>query len=126
MYFVEDGVETHNLIEDNLGMVNHATFALFASDAHVSTYWITHPNNIVRRNRAGGSEFYGFWYELVMDLTAPSYNKGTCPYGETLGVFDNNIAHSNERFGLRIFDWFPREDPCKSGSKAIPTTMKNF
>ena len=29
-----------------------------------------------------------------------------------MGLFDNNIAHSNGRYGLRIFVYDPRTDPC--------------
>jgi hypothetical protein len=36
-----------------------------------------------------------------------------CPPGSPLGSFENNRAHSNARYGLRIFNhWVPRAIPC--------------
>jgi hypothetical protein len=82
------------------------------SDVTAATFWITNPNNIVRRNYAAGSDWYGFWYELVVDFKGPSYTNDICPDGNKLAVFDNNVAHSNNRFGLRIFRYIPRKYPC--------------
>ena len=38
-----------------------------------------------------------------------------CPNNAKLGSFNNNVAHSNGRYGLRIFHGLePRTYPCKS------------
>jgi hypothetical protein len=38
----------------------------------------------------------------------PSYTDKICPPGEPLGSFDDNTAHSNVRYGVRIFNqWVP-------------------
>ena len=43
-------------------MNSKSSFTMLQSDTSVASYWITHPYNTVRRNRAAGGDFYGFWY----------------------------------------------------------------
>ena len=44
----------------------------------------------------------------------PSFDANVCPPGERLGEFNGNVAHSNGRYGLRIFHYhIPRTHPCK-------------
>ena len=52
--FLEDGIETMNVIQDNLMMTSIASHTLLQSDTSVASYWITNPTNIVRRNHAAG------------------------------------------------------------------------
>jgi hypothetical protein len=43
----------------------------------------------------------------------PSATDTVCPVGMPLGAFRGNSAHSNGRYGLRIFNmYFPRTHPC--------------
>lgn len=45
----------------------------------------------------------------------PSFDINVCPENSKLGEFTNNVAHSNGRYGLRIFhNLIPREYPCKT------------
>lgn len=45
----------------------------------------------------------------------PSYDPGVCPEGAKLGRFDGNVAHSNGRYGLRIFHkHLPVEKMCEA------------
>jgi len=85
---------------------------LLQQDITVSTYWITNPYNTVIDNRSGGSEWYGFWYEIKEHPDGPSARSDICPKGIELKAFRNNIAHSNGRFGLRVFEMIPRKYPC--------------
>ena len=57
----------------------------------------------MRRNRSGGSEWYGFWYEIKVNPDGPSATSDICPPGLNILEFSDNYAHSNGRFGLRIF-----------------------
>jgi hypothetical protein len=54
---------------------------LINSDITAATYWTTNPNNILTNNRAGGGEFYGFWYELFPLPELASINENICPEG---------------------------------------------
>lgn len=85
---------------------------LLQSDITVSSYWITNPFNVFRRNRAAGGDFYGVWYEIKDHPDGPSATKDICPVGMKIGISRDNIAHSNRRFGLRIFKLSARKFPC--------------
>lgn len=111
--FIEDGIETKNVIQDNLMISSITSFVMLQSDITVASYWITNPFNTVIRNRAAGGDFYGFWYEIKANPDGPSATYDVCPTGMQLGLSRDNIAHSNIRFGLRIFRLSARKYPCK-------------
>lgn len=62
--FIEDGVETKNLIEDNLILDVRRSWSLLNTDQTPASIWLTNPDNILRRNHAGGSDRYSYWYDL--------------------------------------------------------------
>jgi hypothetical protein len=110
---------------------------MLQSDITVASYWITNPFNTVIRNRAAGGDFYGFWYEIKSHPDGPSATMDVCPMGMQLGLSRDNIAHSNKRFGLRIFQLSARQFPCKttmdenlldpySVNTAIQSTFSNY
>lgn len=78
-YFLEDGVETNNVFQDNLAIGSIQSWTMLQTDITVSSYWFTHAYNIVRNNRAGGSEWYGFWYEIKPHPDGPSSTSDICP-----------------------------------------------
>ena len=86
---------------------------MLQSDITAASYWITNPLNTVVNNRAAGGDFYGFWYELKPNPDGPSSRNDICPQGMALGKFDGNIAHSYDRFGLRVFIMTNLKYPCK-------------
>lgn len=57
--FIENAIETENVIDGNLVIGTHASFSLLNSDMTPSSFWITHPNNAVKNNHAAGSDRYG-------------------------------------------------------------------
>jgi hypothetical protein len=136
--FMEDGIETNNIITGNLILGSRQSWIMLQKDITVSTYWITNPYNTVRDNRSGGSEWYGFWYEIKPNPDGPSATSDICPQGIELKEFNNNIAHSNGRFGLRVFIMAPRKYPCQpvmdgsletgqfDANPAIWSTFENF
>jgi hypothetical protein len=76
---------------------------MLQTDTSVASFWITHPTNDFVDTVAAGSDFYGIWYEIKEQPDGPSATLDACPMGNALGNVTNNTAHSNIRFGLRIF-----------------------
>lgn len=111
-YFVEDGIQTRNIIRNNLAISSLAVTNMLQTDTSVASFWITNPTNDFYGNRAAGGDFYGIWYEIKPNPDGPSATLDVCPMGNPLGYVANNVAHSNTRFGLRIFVLAPRLYPC--------------
>ena len=118
-YFIEDGIETHNVLEENIGIATQRSWSLLMTDQTPATFWITNPQNKWIRNRACGSARYGFWFDFP-DSGRPGgpsagLGKGVCIHGMELGEWTDNVTHSNGRYGLRIFHILvPRTIPCQS------------
>ena len=110
--FVEDGIETDNTIRNNLVIGSIAATNMMQTDTSVASFWITNPSNDVYGNHAAGSDFYGIWYEIKPRPDGPSATMDVCPIGNPLGNVYNNVAHSNTRFGLRLFKLISRTYPC--------------
>ena len=53
--FIEDSIETKNVIENNLIMKTKISSSLLMSDLKASSIWITMPDNIIRNNRVAGA-----------------------------------------------------------------------
>jgi hypothetical protein len=85
---------------------------MMQSDIMVASFYITHPNNYFIGNRAAGSQFYGFLFNLPSYPTGSSASKDVCPQGSQLGSFANNVAHSNKYYGLRVTKLYARTNPC--------------
>lgn len=113
-YFIEDGIETNNLLQYNLAISSIQVWTMLQTDISVASFWVTHPTNNFRYNHAAGSDFYGLWYEIKPNPDGPSACNDVCPIGNTLGDCHDNVAHSNVRFGLRIFKLAPRTYPCSA------------
>jgi hypothetical protein len=60
----------------------------------------------------------------------PSTNTNICPTKNKAGIFRGNHAHSNGKYGLRIFhEMSPRLIPCQNSSESNPwleTRMEDF
>ena len=61
-FFIEDGIETNNVIEYNLAIKSNAADNMLATDTSVASFWVTNPKNHLRFNHAAGGDFYAFWY----------------------------------------------------------------
>jgi cell surface hyaluronidase len=149
-YFLEDGAETGNTFQGNLGFMtrNAATGqALLPSDTGfpgAATFWIENPANTYRNNVAAGSEGVGFWYALPEQPTGPSSpskiaaNANVWPRRTPLLEFSGNVAHSNNNTGLNVDNgpkadlsldvtyYKPLENPADATSKSVNANFKNF
>lgn len=108
-YFLEDGVETGNVLENNLGLLTRRARpgeAILPSDLTPATFWVTNPANVLRGNAAAGSDGDGFWYSLPPHPTGLSRtdetDRAVWPRRLPLGIFQGNTAHSNDNDGLFV------------------------
>jgi len=111
--FIEDAIETKSYIYKNLVMRTIRSWSLLNTDQTPACFWITHPDNDFVENHCGGSDRYGYWYDLQDHSIGPSADTNICPFNSKVGLFRFNHAHSCGRYGLRIFHgMIPREKPC--------------
>ncbi|MED6281140.1 Fibrocystin-L, partial [Characodon lateralis] len=117
-FFIEDGIETENILQYNLAVFVRQSTSLLNDDVTPAAYWVTNPNNIIRHNAAAGGTHFGFWYRMHDNPDGPSYNPNICQKRVPLGEFFNNTVHSQGWFGLWIFqEFFPMKDGgCTSGT----------
>jgi cell migration-inducing and hyaluronan-binding protein len=104
-FFMEDGAESGNHLERNLGLVTRTPATagrLLPSDATPATFWVTNPANNLIGNAAAGSQGFGFWYALPAQPTGLSVGRPDRPTRTPLGGFTSNVAHSNLRDGLHV------------------------
>ena len=126
-YFLEDGVETGTIIQDNLGVFVRSASSLLNVDVTPATFWIVNPNNTVRRNAAAGGSHFGFWYRLERNPTGPSFTTSICPQNVPLGEFIDNSAHSMGRYGLWVFQaYFPKVNGACNGGIDEPAIFNNL
>ncbi len=108
-YFLEDGVETGNVFDHNLGLLTRkpaADVALIPSDREKgqaakgpSTFWISNGDNTFTRNAAAGSDGLGFWYDTDEKVTGASASlpqyANISPITSRFGKFSDNRVHSS-------------------------------
>ena len=116
-YFLEDGIEQNNMIQDNLGIFVRASSSLLNVDITPAVFWMVNPSNTVRRNAAAGGTHFGFWYRLPVNPTGPSTTFSVFPRRLPLGEFTDNSAHSFGWYGLWVF---PEYAPY------VPAVFNNF
>jgi hypothetical protein len=115
-FFLEDGVETGNVFDRNIG--SHIRRPLFPlprgpgqSDANPTVFWISHASNYWFNNVAAGSAASGFWFETARVVNGPSLhaNPDLVPQLTLLGKFKDNIAHSCTQRGVQLYSpgWRP-------------------
>ena len=123
--FVEDGVEQNNRIVGNLvAGTQHGNLLLsdmsrdrckqdkdkreWATNCgDLSSYWITHPNNVLLRNAAAGGDGNGFMYVFSDRPLGPSLQRqrelNRTHHPRDLPMhFQFNAAHSNAHSGVFV------------------------
>ncbi|PRP88454.1 hypothetical protein PROFUN_03171 [Planoprotostelium fungivorum] len=106
-YFLEDGSETNNTFDGNLGVYAKLMYPpLIPSDVQPSIFWITHIQNIFINN-AASSAHVGYWYIPPASPLGtsgkiwPNMLPGRASF---IQPFDNNVAHSCYKDGLQVED----------------------
>jgi len=111
--FVEDGAEMKNRIVHNLVVSVRRSWSRLNTDTTPAGIWVTNPDNYVTDNHVAGSDAYGIWFDFKANPTGPSATTLICPVGTPLAEFNNNVAHSNGKYGFRLFHGhIPRTYPC--------------
>ncbi|XP_069121065.1 cell surface hyaluronidase CEMIP2-like [Argopecten irradians] len=107
-YFLEDGGEKRTTLSGNLG-AGQMSGDLTPTDKTPSTFWITNPLTVMENNVAAGGEGMGIWYIFPKKPMGQSAGKDFMKAGEAqetaITKFNNNVAHSNRRDGLRFENW---------------------
>ena len=140
-FFLEDGAETGNLFEGNLGLATKRPVTgeqVLPSDVDPATFWITNPDNTYRRNVAAGSRGFGFWFALPAAPTGLSVGGAARPRATPLREFADNVAHSNRNTGLNVdhgpkldgtietVHYAPRQNPADNRSPLVTASFRNF
>ncbi|XP_029299003.1 LOW QUALITY PROTEIN: PKHD1 like 1, tandem duplicate 1 [Cottoperca gobio] len=126
-FFIEDGIETGNILQYNLAVFVKQSTSLLNDDVTPAAYWVTNPNNIVRHNAAAGGTHFGFWYRMHEHPDGPSYDGNICQKRVPLGEFYNNTVHSQGWFGIWIFaDYFPMKDGGCRSSTPEPAVFRSL
>ena len=140
-FFLEDGAETGNVLEHNLGLATRRPVTgeqLLPSDVAPATFWITNPDNTYRGNVAAGSQGFGFWFALPVSPTGLSTASALRPRETPLREFTDNVAHSNRNTGLNVdhgpkldgtietAHYSPRQVPGDNNSPLVTAYFRNF
>lgn len=149
-FFLEDGAEMENTLHGNLALsprVPDDGFAILPSDNHPyfgpAGFWITNPANDLIGNRAVASPGIGIWYAFPPEPTGEYLERfgdaGIRPRSTPLGVFRDNVVHSNHSTGLHVDNGFgqdlevegatyyaPRTDPLDMESEPVLAAFENL
>lgn len=140
-YFLEDGAETGNVFDGNLGLATKRPVTgeeVLPSDVDPATFWITNPDNTYRRNVAAGSRGFGFWFALPAAPTGLSVGGPARPRSTPLREFSDNVAHSNRNTGLNVdhgpkldgtietVHYAPRQNPADNRTPLVTASFRNF
>jgi hypothetical protein len=131
--FLEDGTETGHTIEHTAVIVTRPVWSLLLVDQSPAAFWIVNPDNIVR-DCAATSSHYGFWYRAlekpdgISGQEAADDKQSVCPQKTPLGVFENNVAHSVGKYGMKVSQYFPAIGgaTCTSPTLSTPAIFRKF
>ena len=126
-FFIEDGSEKYNVIENNLVALVHTSTSNLNTDITPACFWCVSTLNKMHGNHAAGSSAYGFWISpFHPHSTGPTYSPSICPSTHKMWHFENNVAHSNKKYGLNVFQyWWPKKTECDFNGADEQATIRN-
>jgi len=111
-FFIEDGPEEFNHLENNLAIKTIPSMNLLNTDQTPAGFWIVSGANFILGNHAVASRRYGMWFRPEMAATGTSFNTPDVhPINIPVLEFRGNQAHSNGKYGLRVFDLYKPNAP---------------
>ena len=111
-FFIEDGPEQFNRVEGNLAIKTIPSMNLLNTDQTPAGFWIVSGANYIIRNHAVASRRYGIWFRPEISATGTSVNTlDVHPINIPILEFRGNEAHSNGKYGLRVFDVYMPNQP---------------
>ena len=111
-FFIEDGPEEFNRLENNLAIKTIPSMNLLNTDQTPACFWIVSGKNYIIGNHAVAARRYGIWFRPEISATGTSVNTPDVhPINIPVLEFRGNEAHSNGKYGLRIFDIFEPDEP---------------
>ncbi|PRP76128.1 hypothetical protein PROFUN_15418, partial [Planoprotostelium fungivorum] len=106
-YFLEDGSETNNTFDGNLGVYAKLMYPpLIPSDVQPSMFWIAHPQNTFINN-AASSAHVGYWIippDRPLGTSGKIWPNMMPRVGSFIGPFADNVAHSCFKDGIQVED----------------------
>ena len=112
-FFIEDGIEEYNVLDSNVAIKTIPSMNLLNTDQTPAGFWIVSGKNRILNNRAAASRRYGIWFRPEISATGTSVNTPmeVYPWNIPILEFDGNHAHSNGKYGLRVFDIYQPNAP---------------
>ena len=117
-FFIEDGLEVHNTIRQNLAVYTRQSSSLLNPDVTPAAFWVVNPLNHLYENAAAGGTHFGFWYRIQRHPDGPSETQDYCCNNVPLGTFRDNSAHNFGWYGIWIFSmdgYFPKDGTPENG-----------
>ena len=111
-FFIEDGPEEYNRVQNNLAIKTIPSMNLLNTDQTPACFWIVSGANYIIGNHAVASRRYGLWFRPEISATGTSVNTPDVhPINIPILEFRGNVGHSNGKYGLRVFDIYKPNAP---------------
>lgn len=101
--FLEDGNERRNVITNNLVLGTKSPASnrrLLMHDDQASGFWLSNPDNTVVGNVAADNRSFGFWNAFSDRIFGATRAVRMRPSNVHMGLFEENVAHSNGAEGI--------------------------
>lgn len=103
VFFMEDGIEIGNVVEYNFVIFVIVFLLVLNVDIILVVYWVINVNNIVRYNVVVGGSYFGYWYQMFVNLDGFFFMKDYCFRNVFMYEFFNNFVYLFGCYGLWIF-----------------------